>query len=51
MPLHDLLLADVFFAILHILASMRGWRFFLEIFLVVTFANVCWGWYVPQCRK
>ena len=50
MPLRDLLLADVFFAILLALASMHGRRFFLEILLVVVFANVYWGWYVPRHR-
>jgi len=48
MPLRDLLLANVFFAVLLALASMHGWRFFLEILLVVIFTNVYWGWYVPR---
>ena len=51
MSRHDLFLADVFFAVLLALASMHGWRFLLEIFLVVVFANVYWGWYVPQCAE
>jgi hypothetical protein len=51
MPFRNLLLADAFFAVLLVLASMHGWRFFLEILLVVIFANVYWGWYVPRCRK
>lgn len=51
MPFYDLLLANGFFIILLVLASMHGWRFFLEIFLAVIFANVYWGWYVPRCEK
>jgi hypothetical protein len=51
MPLRDLLLADFFFAVFLILASMHGRRFFLEILLIVIFANVYWGWWVPRCEK
>lgn len=51
MPLHDLLLANAFFAILLILALAHSTSLFLEALLITVFSNVYWGWYIPRCQK
>lgn len=51
MPLRDLLLADLFFAALLVLALANSVTLFLEALLIVIFTNLYWGWYIPRCQK